>query len=154
MPVLMNLFLKRLLWIAVIGVGTNYLWEMLQMPFFQMDGWGSLDSWILCFEATLGDTFLILVIYGIGVLIFRDGEWLLKMNVAKVFYLLIIGSLIAVYFEVTALLSSRWQYSELMPVMPILGVGVIPYIQMLILPYISIRVGLRLTSSDGESFTE
>ena len=140
----MHLLLKRLVWIGLISIVVNFLWEMLQMPFFKFEAWNSLWSWTICFDASLGDTALILGIFIIGILIFRDVSWLAKISVAKVFYLFVLGSLIAIYFEVTALNSNIWEYSDLMPIIPVLDIGLIPYLQMLILPFVAIRLGLCL----------
>jgi hypothetical protein len=48
---------------------------------------------------------------------------------------LIIGPLLAVSFELWAIyVEERWVYGERMPLIPVIGVGVFPLVQMIVIP--------------------
>ena len=75
---------KRLRWPRALGylavlfavsVGVNYVWEMAQMPLYQDMPFDNLRSWLLCFRASLGDGVIILAIWALGFLIFRERYW-------------------------------------------------------------------------------
>lgn len=46
----------------------------------------------------------------------------------------VLGAVTAVLFELWALRSGRWTYSDVMPQLPLIGVGVWPVLQMSVLP--------------------
>jgi hypothetical protein len=121
-------------------VGINYLWEMAQMPLYRAMPFGELTSWLLCFRASLGDGLIVLLIWGGGVLLFRSPLWFRRVRALPLLYLLAAGALIAVGIELHALAYGRWSYSPLMPLLPLLGVGLSPFLQLLILPWVSMRL--------------
>lgn len=133
-------FLGRLfLW----AVAMNYIWEMLQMPFYEAMKFSDPKSWLICFRASLGDGVIVLTIWAIGFAVLRKTTWAENLNVRSILILLLSGSLIAIGIEFLALETGRWLYSELMPMVPIVNVGLIPFLQLLILPWVSIRLASR-----------
>jgi hypothetical protein len=139
----------------VVSVGVNYVWEMAQMPLYQDMPFDTLRSWLLCFRASLGDGVIILAIWTIGFLVFRERYWFTPgqgpskaARGARFALLLAAGGIIAVAIEVHALGSDRWAYSSLMPLVPYLEVGLSPFIQLLILPFLSMIWAQRLYSAD------
>ncbi len=61
------------------------------------------------------------------------------MNKSGVVAFLAIGLIITIVFEILATGPlNRWQYGELMPIVPILGVGTSPVAQWVILPLIQL----------------
>ncbi|MDF1567679.1 MAG: hypothetical protein RQ801_13635 [Spirochaetaceae bacterium] len=133
-------FLGRLfLW----AVATNYLWEMLQMPLFAEMEFSDPKSWLICFRASLGDGVIVLTIWVIGFAVFRKTAWAENLDARSIPILLLSGSLIAIGIEWLALEAGRWRYSEIMPLVPLVNVGLIPFLQLLILPWISIRLASR-----------
>lgn len=54
--------------------------------------------------------------------------------------LVVLGALTAVVLEWHALRTGRWTYNSLMPLIPGLGVGVYPVLQMAIVPVVAARV--------------
>lgn len=134
---------KYVLSVFITAVLLNFAWEMIQMPFFEGMTYDSPGNWLLCFRASITDALLILLIFGAGKLLFKKWDWPLKLNVRKVSFLLVAGFIIAVYFEIDALQTGRWAYSIHMTILPPWGVGLVPLLQMLLLPYVSFKVGAR-----------
>ena len=114
----------------------HFIWEMLQTPFFatmsEMPHW---PATLICLRATLGDA-------GIGVLAFEamtlltwDRSWFLHSSTLATLGYVAFGVLATVALEIHALSPAhRWVYSDLMPIIPGLGIGLVPLLQWLILP--------------------
>lgn len=118
----------------VAAVLVNYLWEVPQMVFYEW--WGA--SWgtglLVCFRAALGDGMLFLVLYGLGWALLRRRDWILRPGATGYTLLVLAGLVVAVAIEMHALAWNRWSYKTLMPLIPGLGVGLVPVAQMMILP--------------------
>ena len=62
----------------------------------------------------------------------------------NLYYVFIIGFIAAVLIEKYALQTNRWQYNELMPIIPFINVGLTPAIQLGVLSYIIFNaVGIK-----------
>lgn len=129
--------LRYLLRLFVAAVGINFVWEMVQMPLYQNMPFDDPRSWWFCFRASLGDGVIILAIWAIGAALFRRIRWYRPLGPLNIMILLLTGALIAVGIEIHALSVGRWAYSELMPILPVVGVGASPLVQLLILPWVS-----------------
>ncbi len=124
-------FLLRLFTLSVL---INYVWEMLQMLFYQNMPFNELKSWLLCFRASLGDGIIILFIWFIGYIVYRRTGWFDLKSASSLAIILLSGALVAIGIEIHALSTGRWAYSNLMPVIPVIGVGLSPLLQLLLLP--------------------
>ncbi len=119
---------------------------MLQVPFFRNTDFSDIRVRIICFEASIGNANIVLLIFLIGRLLFKSWYWSDRLNAFKSIYLCSIGGFIAIHIEMTALDANRWSYSEIMPTIPLLGVGIIPVMQLLILPYVSYKIADKIHS--------
>ena len=141
--------------LALIAFALNWLWEMLQMPAYGgMGGRPWREAMVPCTLAALGDIGLTFAAYGLGALVAGrlrwgdGGGW----NVFAVVALL--GALFAVVVEWTALATGRWSYTDRMPVVPVLGVGLWPALQLALLAPVSVRVAWWLARRYGTSSRE
>lgn len=141
-------FVSIALLIFLVGFSTNLVWEMTQMPLYI----GPLGFWQhirICTLATFGDVGILFILYGIVAGIRRDTFWLegsLKTNLPL---LVLFGVLIAITVEVAALHTNRWQYTASMPLIPILKVGLVPVLQMVLLPPITFWVTNKIIKHYG-----
>ncbi len=134
---------SRSLWsffaaLVLAAFGLNWLWEMVQMPaYVQMAGRSWTEATLPCALASLGDVTVTLAIYGLGALAAGQGRWGVqpRWNVYATGALL--GGLVATGLECRFLASGRWSYNEQMPVVPILGVGLWPLLQLTLLVPVS-----------------
>ncbi len=55
-------------------------------------------------------------------------------------YALLFGVIVAITIEFYALQTGRWAYNELMPIVPLLKIGLTPTIQLGLLSYITYKV--------------
>lgn len=120
----------------VFALFLHFAWEMLQMPLFLSSPEVRYSQVLTeCLLATFGDAGIVLVAFW-GVTIRAQGgrRWLLAPTTAQVVGFTAIGVLITIVFEVAATkVWNRWSYGELMPVVPLLEVGLSPLLQWLTL---------------------
>ncbi len=119
--------------IFFVATAINYPWELAQTPLYEgVDFPGALWH---CFVAALGDGLLVLFIYATVALIARSPDWYMA-PVARTYLAMAIASLaVGVAVEWWGLhIARRWQYSELMPIVPAADAGLAPILQMLLLP--------------------
>lgn len=132
--------------IAVFAVLLNFPWEFLQVPFFS--GMPAAEHWdgvVTCTRATLGDAVIMLVAYECVSL--RAGRyWLLRPTWSRVGSFVAAGLVITVVIEklaVSGLWMGGWSYAERMVIVPLLGVGLTPVLQWLLLPPLAIWFSRR-----------
>ena len=114
--------------LSVTAFGLNWIWEIVQMFAYAAEAGDSwTKSFLFCTLATVADAIITVAIY-----VFL--KFLTKSSGAK-FYLCaaILGALCAVGFEWFAFRFGLWSYSEGMIVLPILEVGLLPFIQLTLL---------------------
>ena len=103
------------------------------MPFYQDMPW-NLNTAAFCFSASLGDSIMILIIFFTGVIFLKDNHWINDFNIKKILFTLTAGLILSLIVEWVALRLGLWNYSNLMPKLIFLGIGLSPVLQMLILP--------------------
>lgn len=124
---------RRLLLVFALATGLNYPWELAQTPFyagveFPRAAWH-------CFVSALGDGLLVLGIYAATAVTTRDSAWYMHPRPRSYVAMAIAGLVLGFAVEWWGVsVAKRWQYSELMPVIPGAGVGAVPVLQMLVLP--------------------
>ncbi len=94
------------------------------------------ESVLFCGRACLGDAGIALISFWIVSRFSRTGRsWLLHPAGPDIARFLIIGMAVAMVLEILATrVWFRWAYSAAMPLVPVLGVGLIPLLQWLLLP--------------------
>lgn len=113
----------------------NEIWEMAQMSGFVETAGHSWTSTLgLCTRAAVGDVGIIFGIYAAGALAAGDLGWGLRGRWNIYATAALWGLAYAALVEHAALAAGRWSYSKHMPVVPVLGVGLWPLLQMALLP--------------------
>ncbi len=129
--------------VSVFGLLTNLVWENLQAPLYQ--GYNNFwQHFQICLIASLGDVAIIILLYVLFALIFRNILWFQNLNWKSILFLIIIGTIIGIGIEKWALITGRWNYTESMLVIPFLNVGLIPVLQMMLLPLLTFYVAKKL----------
>jgi hypothetical protein len=130
--------------LALAAFGLNWCWEMAQMSAYAEMARRPWWSTVLpCTLAALGDEAVTLAVCGVGALATGDVRWGMsgKWNVYATAALL--GGACAVAYEWNALGSGRWSYTASMPVVPWLGVGLWPLLQLTLLVPVALWVASR-----------
>jgi hypothetical protein len=120
--------------IFVITVLLNYPWELLQGVLYAGADY-TKGMWLHCFIASLGDGLMVLIIHMFGWATFRRSDWFIQRERGWWVPMIATGLVLGVVVEWVAVhLLARWSYTDQMPLVPGLGIGMIPVLQMLILP--------------------
>lgn len=126
----------------------NWPWEFMQVPFFQdmptAQHWEGVRA---CARATLGDAIIMLMAYWAVAAAARDRYWLLHASgKAQVAGFVTVGVVITVLIERFALAGwwmDGWSYSPRMYLIPVIGVGLTPVLQWLLLPPLALWLACR-----------
>jgi hypothetical protein len=122
--------------VALFSFLLHFVWEFLQVPLFAdmptMEHW---EAVVFCARAALGDVLIALFAFWVVALIRADRRWIVAPGRVAILGFIVVGVAITVALEwhATAILD-RWQYGDLMPTVPILGTGVSPLMQWVLLP--------------------
>lgn len=85
--------------------------------------------------ATFGDAVVILLMYWIVALINKNLKWIFNPEKRDYIIVLSLGFVFSVLNEIASVYYwDKWDYNNLMPIIPGLNVGFIPVFQMLFLP--------------------
>ena len=130
---------SRSLWsffaaLLLASFGLNWLWEMVQMPaYVEMAGRTWRDSLRPCTVATFGDVAVTFAVLGVGALAAGQVRWGMSGKWTVYAMAALLGAACAVVFEWNALATGRWTYNGRMPIVPLLGVGLLPLLQLSLL---------------------
>lgn len=135
--------MRMLITIFIVAVLLNYLWELAQAPLYVgLDRYNAAVLWH-CFVASVGDGIMLLVITAAGRVTLHRWNWFERPRVFEYLVMLSAGLILAVLVEVVALhLLGRWDYSVTIPT--VLGIGVVPIAQMVVLPPLIFRIAVVL----------
>jgi hypothetical protein len=113
----------------------NEIWEMAQMSaYVETAGYSWTSTLGRCTRAAVGDVGIILGIYAAGALVSGDPGWGLRGRWYRYATTAVLGLAFAVLVEHAALATGRWSYTERMPMVSWLDVGLWPLLQMTLLP--------------------
>lgn len=122
--------------VALFAFLLNFVWELWQVPFFRdlptAPHWEAVKT---CTVATLGDVALALVAFWAVSAVVRSRGWILQPHAREVagFVAVGLGATILLEWVVTEWLR-RWAYAQAMPRLPVLGTGLLPLLQWIVLP--------------------
>lgn len=122
--------------IAVFSFLLNFFWEIQQMPFYQIPPeFSCLNVIQNCTAATLGDIGISIAAFWTVAALSKSRQWFHQPSLWQMATLIGVGIAITAIFEFLATgILNRWQYSNLMPTLPIVGTGLTPLLQWLLLP--------------------
>jgi len=122
--------MKKWILVFILAFGFNLIWEELH-KFLYIHYQGKEISQLVLIKAAFVDGVIIL---GLILLIHL-------INLSKKPWLIVIfGIIISVLIEKWALVTGRWEYNNLMPIIPVLKVGLTPIIQLGLLGYLIHRL--------------
>ena len=130
---------------TIVSFVLHSIWEMSQMAAFKdLAGQPLLKTTLRCAPAILGDVFITLWIYAIGALATLSLSWGLRPRWNVYVTVALLGGMHAVGIELAAIASARWSYTRAMPIIPSLGVGLWPFLQLLVLIPLTVGISSRL----------
>lgn len=122
--------------IAIFAFLLNYPWEFLQVPFYrEMPGAVHWSGVVVCSRATVGDAIIMLAAFWLTAFVARSTRWALDPLGKHVAVFILCGLLITLVIEHLAVRSDLgWRYAPNMPLVPLLGAGLAPALQWIVLP--------------------
>jgi len=126
--------MRKVAYLFILAFVFNFIWEISQ-AFLYMPHYIGINGLIkVHFVASLGDVVIIGIIFLLSYLMFGYNLLKDKYSVKNLFVVIIIGLTMAVLIEKYALVTSRWEYNSVMPIIPLLKVGLTPVLQMILIP--------------------
>lgn len=129
----------------------HFAWEVLQLPLYTI--WRSGTFGEIAFailHCTTGDLMIASLSLLIALLVVGNLEWPYERFFAVMVTALGVGISYTVYSEwMNTTVRKTWEYSELMPTIPLLGVGLSPLMQWIVIPAISFWAIPRWQMSDS-----
>ena len=113
-----------------IGFVLNFIWEISQSGFYEPHFQGVADFIVVHLRATIGDVVMMLIIFAIPSLFYRKWNWIAERKISSYIIVALLGLTFAIIVEKYAILTGRWAYNELMPIISIINVGVTPVLQL------------------------
>jgi hypothetical protein len=122
--------------VAIFAFLLNYPWEFLQVPFYEnMANARHWEAVLFCSRATIGDAAIAVISFWAVAGHSRSRAWILRPTPFEVAGFVAAGVGITIMLEWLATeILNRWRYAEAMPTLPLLGTGLLPLLQWLILP--------------------
>jgi hypothetical protein len=122
--------------VAIFAFLLNFVWEMWQVPFWrQMPTSPHFEAVKACTVATLGDVLIALVsFWGVAAWV-HSRAWILDPDAGEIGAFVLAGVAITIVGEwVLTEVLHRWTYAASMPTLPVLGTGLLPVLQWVVLP--------------------
>ncbi len=122
--------------VVIFAFLLHFVWEFWQVPFYQqMPTAPHWEGVKFCSLATLGDAGIALIsFWGVAAAV-GSRAWILEPSGPQVLGFVAIGvgiTLVAEWIATDVL--HRWAYAERMPTLPLLGTGILPLLQWIVLP--------------------
>ena len=114
--------------------GLNLIWEILQQPLYVIGKFPAFP-WVLLRTSTW-DAFYVLIVYLFLAFLHQDFYWLRRKNIWDLGLIILIGFITSTVVERQSLALGKWSYTTLMPIVPVLGVGFVPFIQLPIMAFL------------------
>ena len=122
--------------IGIFSFLLNFLWEIQQMPFYQIPAeFSHSDMTRNCTIATFGDVGISIAAFWAVAVISKSRQWFHQPSRWQIGSFILIGVVITVVFEALATrMFNVWRYADLMPTLPFLGTGLLPLLQWTLIP--------------------
>jgi hypothetical protein len=115
--------------------GLNFLWEIAQLPFYTL--WQTATPTTIAFaviHCTAGDVVIAITALVLCLVIFGNSDWPKAQSFLMSAWVVIAGLIYTIYSERMNIANGAWAYSDLMPIIPFLDVGLMPIFQWLLIP--------------------
>ena len=136
-----GVFLRYLLIFTAISMA----WEFAQMPLYTLAATGTPREIIFsALHCTMGDALIGGLALAAALIIFGSGQWPGEGRFRVLVAALVFGLGYTIFSEwLNVEVRGAWAYSDLMPVVPVIGTGLSPLLQWLILPVVAHHFATR-----------
>lgn len=129
--------------LVAAGFLLNLAWEYAQWPLYGCKEGRPSGRVLMTLGAAAADAALIVGAHSLGARAFADAHWIQTLDGQKLLLTATTGTLIGTVIEKAALSRRWWEYHQQMPLLPRLGVGLLPVLQMALVPVLTFRLSGR-----------
>jgi hypothetical protein len=133
--------------VAAFALLLNFAWEILQAPLFVgMAEMPHAQVTKACLQATVGDAVIMLLAYGVVSVVVRSRSWILASKGWQLSLFVAIGVSITAGIEWLATRGywmASWNYLPTMPLVPGTDIGLVPLLQWIVLPLLTVWFARR-----------
>jgi hypothetical protein len=131
-------------YLAVIGVG-NLAWEAAHLPLYTLWETGTPgEQWFAVLHCTGGDLLIALTCLSLALVSVGDRAWPLRAHSRVAAVTVILGVGYTTFSEwLNVVVRQSWAYADRMPVLPVLGTGLSPLLQWLVVPLAALALARR-----------
>ncbi len=123
--------------VAIFAFLLNFLWEVQQMPFFELSDLSCWERTRNCTLATFSDVLIALTGFWTVAFFSKSRYWFRQPKWWQLSIFILVSLVITIVFEKLATgVLNKWEYADIMPRLPVLGTGLTPILQWIILPLI------------------
>lgn len=140
---------RTLALVVLVSFFLHLGWESLHVPLYAgYERWTGGSSVVLL--ATIGDVLYTLGAFALLSVFKKNLDWIRDATLSDYLALAATGFFIALFVEYKGLALGRWEYLPAMPIIPFLGVGLSPILEMtFLLPLTLLLVSLAIRKNNG-----
>ncbi len=136
----------------VLAFALNFIWELSHCPLYKACGYEPSHVAFLALSSLAYAIMAALLYLGFA-LVYKDGLWARQLTPIRAFWLMMVGGTGAVLSEKAHLAAGNWVYTDSMPLIPGIGVGLTPVLQFAVLPLLIYSLSFYLTALKGTPST-
>jgi hypothetical protein len=103
----------------------------------------NIENILFCALASVADAIMTLLLYFGFAFIYDKPSWVKNMTPSRIISLIIVGGIGAILAEIRHTSLGNWAYTESMPLLPFVNVGLSPVLQFMVLPAIIYYLSFR-----------
>ena len=140
-------------YLAFIAVA-NLLWEILQLPLYTIWAEGTpAEIAFAVVHCTAGDLLIAIASLVAGLIVAGDRTWPTRRFWAVAAVTVMLGVAYTVFSEwLNLVVRKSWAYSDLMPIVPVIGTGLSPLMQWIAIPLGSLLLARRFAPAGTVSW--
>jgi hypothetical protein len=128
--------------VVIFALLLNFAWEILQAPLYAgMADRPHAQVIRACLQATVGDAVIMLMAHGAVAAVARSRRWIVAPRGSQLALFVAIGVSITAAIEGLATRGywiGQWNYLPTMPLVPGTGIGLVPLLQWVVLPLLTV----------------
>ena len=122
--------------LLTLSLPLQLLWEIAQFPLYTVwheGDWSSILYGLV--HCTLGDLLIMLSAFWLVSILNRSRHWIFSPSMPNIVLFTISGLAYTIFSEIlNTRLKGTWGYTELMPIVPVIEIGGMPFLQWLLIP--------------------
>lgn len=122
--------------LLTLSLPLQFLWEIAQYPLYTIWHEGDWSNILyMLIHCTLGDLLILLCVFWLISLLNRSRTWIFSPSLINITLFTSLGLAYTIFSEIINTgVKGTWEYTELMPIVPVIEIGGMPFLQWLLIP--------------------